>query len=245
MFDICIADLRIRIDNKFEFVKRMCRDYIVLEEEDADLFVFATVEEIDKERSASLKVNKKVYQEDYIESICIYRRLCRKLPSYDAFLFHSAVVEIDGNGYVIAARSGTGKTTHAELWCRYLGAEFVNGDKPILRFLGSENRQLYACGTPWKGKEQYGADRIVPIKACLFLKRSEENCISPLLPKDAVTLAMQQILIMDEEEMMLKMMGLLDEMLLRVPCYLLECNISEEAARMAYSFVKEDRKVEN
>lgn len=46
IFDICIADLRIRIDNMFEFVKRMCRDYIVLEEEDADLFVFATAEEL-------------------------------------------------------------------------------------------------------------------------------------------------------------------------------------------------------
>ena len=75
-----------------------------------------------------------------------------KMPLYGAFLMHAAVVEVDGIAYVFTAPSGTGKSTHVQLWLDHFGprARVLNGDKPLFRF---EGNTLYACGTPGRARK--------------------------------------------------------------------------------------------
>ena len=229
MFKIKIADLVVEIQNKYEFVERQCREYITYEGK-TDLIASCTHEEIEAEKGL---YTEDVFTNGYCESVCIYRKICLQMPKFDAFIFHSAVVDVNGEAFAFAARSGTGKSTHLMLWKQYLGDKMivVNGDKPIVRFIDGK---LYAYGTPWCGKEGWHTNTKSPLKAICFLERAQENRISPL-PKDkSAELVMKQIIIPKDAEGAIKTLELLDKMILNIDTWLLGCNISLEAAKLSY-----------
>ena len=148
MFCIKLAGIPIGIDNRYAYVRRLCAGY---ETSGRPAFtVRASEREIRAEQGGQAGPSR-----GYCESLCLYRQICRRLPFYDAFLMHASVVAVDGAAYAFAAPSGTGKTTHTRLWLQQFGsrAQVVNGDKPVFRFMDGA---LYACGTPWRGKEGLG-----------------------------------------------------------------------------------------
>ena len=232
MFRIKIAELIIRIDNKYEYVSNFCEQYKVKTEKE-DFAVSATEEEILKEQRIGM-----VYSAAYCESLCLYRGICLKIISYDAFLMHSAVLEMDGEAYVFAAKSGTGKTTHLKLWMQEFGdrVRVVNGDKPVYRFLDGV---LYAFGTPWCGKEELGNNIKSPVKGIAFLEQSPENSIRRMGGEEVVGRIFHQLLMPCEEETVTYFLKIIDQVITGVRCYLLRCNVLQESARIAYQAMKE------
>ncbi len=230
MFCIKIADIRIAIDNKYNYVKLLCNDYTVPESEGVDMTVRVSEEEILREmEAAEVKITP-----DYAEGVCVYRSICRRLPiDFQSFLMHCAVIEYEGQGYAFAAKSGTGKSTHIALWQKRFGdsVKIINGDKPIMRFA---NHHLLAYGTPWCGKEGYNINTSVPLTAICFLERSQTNTIRRIKADEAVMRIFHQILSPEDMETVDALFPLLDRMLRQIPCYVLGCNISEEAAEVAY-----------
>ena len=104
------------------------------------------------------------------------------IPSFrqfDALWLHSAVMEMDGEGYAVTAPSGYGKTTHARLWLKAFPgkARIINGDNPIVR---KEGEGFMAYGTPFCGKEGYQVNIGVPLKGFCYLKHGEANSIRRL-----------------------------------------------------------------
>ena len=92
MFKIKIAELVIEIDNRYSAVEKLCKDYIV-ESGDSIFCVRASDEDITKEKQYAGSLDQ------YCESVCIYRNIVKKLPLYDVFFLHAAVVEVDGRSY--------------------------------------------------------------------------------------------------------------------------------------------------
>lgn len=231
MFKIKMADLIIQIDNKYDFIKEQCKEYIV-DSENVDIYASCTDEEIEKE--GTCYEQKNVVSQGYCESICIYRSICLQMPKFDAFILHSAIAEVDGRAYAFAARSGTGKSTHLLLWKECLGKRMtiINGDKPIMRFLDGI---LYAYGTPWCGKEGWQTNAKAPLKAICFIQRSEENFINLLEKSKAAELIMQQTIIPKDAFGAMRTLELLDEMLQKTSTWLLGCNISIQAAMLSYN----------
>ena len=232
MLYIRIADITVEIDNKYEYVARLCQGYTVPPTDTPNMRVKVTEEEID----AEISVSEIQATRGYAEGVCVYRSICKRLPqSFNAYLMHCAVIEYKGEGYAFAAKSGTGKTTHIKLWRKRFGEEVkvVNGDKPILRF--AEDGRLYAYGTPWCGKEGYNRNTSAPLKAICFIERAKENSIKKISASDALMRLFHQILSPDTEEGVDSLFPLLDRTLSQVPCYVLGCNISEEAAEVAYN----------
>lgn len=228
MFRIKIAELVIRIDNKYEYVSRFCEQYKV-DADREDFAVFATEEEILKEQAEG----EIRFSLPYCESLCLYRAICLKLIAYDAFLMHSAALEMDGEAYVFAAKSGTGKTTHLKLWMQEFGSrvQVVNGDKPVYRF---QDGTLYVYGTPWCGKEELGNDIRSPVKAICFLEQGQENSIRRMTEEEVIGRIFHQLLMPREEGAVTHFLDMIDELMLKVNCYLLRCNTESEAARVAY-----------
>ncbi len=230
MFIMEMANLKIQIHHRYNYVRSLCRDYICSSDVTPDLCVSVTDEEIKHELSlAEFPVS-----EGYAEGICVYRNICHKLPSmFQAFLMHCAVIDYEGNGYAFAAQSGTGKSTHISFWQKRFGdgVRIINGDKPILRFCGD---RLHAFGTPWCGKEGFNINDSVPLKAICFIERSEENRIRRISAKEAVTRIFHQVLTPSDLVTLDALFPLLDRMLREVPCYVLGCNMSVEAAEVAY-----------
>lgn len=236
MFYIRIAEIDVCIKNKYEYVQKLCRDYIVNEIHAPDLCVEVSGEQIAKE----LSVAETEVTEGYAEGICIYREICRQLPlKFNAYLLHSAVIEYEGNGYAFAAKSGTGKSTHISLWRKRFSKDVhvVNGDKPIMRFIDGK---LYAYGTPWCGKEGWQTNTKVPVKSLCFLERAKENSIRKIAADEAVMLIFHQILTPDDIETVDALFPLLDKTLREIPCYVLGCDISEKAAEIAYNGMNTD-----
>ncbi len=231
MFYIRIADINICIDNKYKYVRNLCRDYTIEPVEAPDMTVEISEEEINKEiTAADIEVSPA-----YAEGVCVYRKICKQLPEkFNCYLFHSAVIEYEGKGYAFAARSGTGKSTHIALWQKRFGesVRIINGDKPILRFIDDK---LYAYGTPWCGKEGFNTNASAPLKAICFLERAEKNSIRKISADEALLRFFHQILSPSDIASVDSLIPLLDRTLREIPCYLLGCNISEEAAEVAYN----------
>lgn len=228
MFQIKIAELVIRIDNKYEYVSHFCEQYKVQEGQE-DFAVSATEEEIRREQADG----EGQFSLPYCESLCLYRAICLKLISYDAFLMHSAALEMDGEAYVFAAKSGTGKTTHLKLWMQEFGSRVrvVNGDKPVYRFLDGT---LYVYGTPWCGKEGLENNIRSPVKAICFLEQSTENHIRRMAEAEVIGRIFHQLLMPREEEAVTHFLDMIDELIAKVNCYHLQCNTTPEAAGAAY-----------
>lgn len=231
MMMIRLAGLNIAINERYPFVVRQCRDYIVtdVDEADCDMHISVTDEEISREMTAG----EQPYSQGYAESLCIYRAISYRLPHFDAFLMHAAVISVDGEAYAFTAKSGTGKTTHITLWKKLFGdrVEIVNGDKPIIRF---ENGIPYVYGTPWCGKEGYNVNTRAPLVALCFVERAPTNSIRPFGGIPMIGRLMGQLLLPSEPEEVTALMTLIDRMIGSVRCYLLGCNMELEAARVAY-----------
>ena len=236
MFKIKLADLVIEIDNKYDFIKNQCKDYIV-DDPNVDIKATCTEEDIKKEQGNYVDA----FSSGYCESVCIYRAIALQLPLFDAFLMHAAVVDVDGKAYAFAARSGTGKSTHLMLWGEYLKDRLtvVNGDKPIMRYI---NGTLYAFGTPWCGKEGWHKNMRSPLNAICFLERSLENRIEKLEKGTSAELIMKQILMPSDPICAIKTLELLDKMIQNTDTWLLGCNISIDAAKLSYNTMSGENK---
>lgn len=228
MFKIKIAGLVIRIENKYGYIEILCRDYMT-EEEKTDMTVTASEEEILEEQ---LEGDDEISLA-FCESLCIYRHICLRILKYGAFLMHGAAIALDGDGYIFLAKSGTGKSTHIRSWKKQFGdrVQAVNGDKPILRRF---DNQWYVCGTPWRGKEFWGNNTMAPVKALCFVERDEHNYIEKISTEQVIGRIFHQLLIPKSEEDVSVFFELLDSLLSETKCYLLHCNIMEEAAVVAY-----------
>ena len=171
---IKIAGLVIDVKNRYPYFESFCRGFEG--EGKADF----TVEVSDEVMEKTLRESPE-YPDGYLECLEIYRIICRKILEYDAMLMHCAAICVDDEAYLFTALSGTGKTTHINLWKQKFGDRcfVVNGDKPILRM---KNDKFFVCGTPWRGKENYGGNVIVPIKAICVLNRGEKNEIKKIAP---------------------------------------------------------------
>lgn len=242
MFKIKIADFIVEIDNKYSCIERLCKKYIY-DGEEKDFSASCTEAEIDNEEVISrddpevFEMLSKMSEEakrGYLESICVYRNLCLQLPERASFIMHAAVIEVDGQAYAFTAKSGTGKSTHISLWKKLLGekVQIVNGDKPIIRL---ENGVFYAYGTPWCGKEGWNRNVRAPLKGLCFLERAEQNWIKELPLDVAASRIMKQILIPKDAMGVMNTFELVDKMLKTVDCWALGCNISVEAAEIAYN----------
>lgn len=231
MFTIKIAEITVRINNRFEYVRKLCDKYIIEDVQNPDITVEVSTEEITDE----IAVAETKVSEAYAEGVCVYRHICKQLPQrFNAYLFHSAVIEYQGKGYAFSAQSGTGKSTHIALWKKRFGesVHIVNGDKPIMRFVDGK---LRAYGTPWCGKEGWQNNTSVELAAICFLERSAVNKIRKITPDEAVMLIFKQILTPNDVESVDALFPLLDKTLREIPCYVLGCNISTEAAEVAYN----------
>jgi hypothetical protein len=228
---IRLADFDILIHARYEYVVHQCKDYLLptpLTEATADLTVEASDEELAREK----RKNPPYMAEDYMESICIYRAICRGLPPLGGMLLHGAVISDGTNGYAFTADSGVGKTTHVKLWKKAFGDEIsiINGDKPIIR---KREGKWYAYGTPWCGKEGWNINTSVPLAGLCFLRRGETNTIKPYNAAKAIADIFPQLLIPKDPVELTSTLELLDSLLTDVPLYELYCTISEEAAHIA------------
>ena len=161
-FCLQLAGLSVSVASQYSQVEHMCSGYEVPKGASSDIDVRIDPQDIDAERDEG------AWSDAYLETLAVYRQIAEALPAFDRMLVHGALLSFQGEGYLFAAPSGTGKSSHALLWKRFLGdaVSIVNGDKPIVRLTG-EGDVPVAYGTPWAGKEGWHENASVPLPVAL------------------------------------------------------------------------------
>lgn len=219
--DIILSDLKVNIEHKYDYMSEFCKDYIARFDA-ADIVAKADDNAIAKEKAMVPGAPVEA-----CESLCIYRAIAEQLPQFDRFVFHGAAIEYQNSAYLFTAPSGTGKTTHINLWHKYLGDEvkIINGDKPII----SIDDDITVYGTPWAGKEGYQRNAKAPLKAICILKQSKTNGIVRIDHSDAINHLMRQVYMPHNAISLSSTLALLGKMIEKTPVYELSCDISKEA----------------
>lgn len=222
MFHIQLAGQAFTIHNRFGYLQKLCRDYLV---ETPGQQISVGEEEIAREQTGN-------WPQWYLESLAVYRKICETLLPRDIVLFHCSALALDGQGYLFTAPSGTGKSTHARLWRERFGSRVttINDDKPLLK-ISREEIQVY--GTPFAGKEGLQTNTSAPVKGIVLLHQAERNTIRRMSQAEAYPWLLSQTYRPKDAQGLAKTMELVQH-LAELPVYSLGCTISQEAVELAW-----------
>ena len=228
-----IAGVKVRVSTQHDGFHVYAGDYR-LGGDSWDFTVSTSQDDIDRERTNSPGES---FPDSYIEALAVFRKISEKMPDYDAFLFHGSAVSADGLGYVFAAPSGTGKSTHAALWRELLGgrAVMVNDDKPMIR-AGTDGAEIF--GSPFNGKHNLGGNIHVPLRAICILRRGDTNHIESISHAEAFPFLLRQTYRPHDPAMLAKTLTLLDRLKDSVSFHRLTCNMNPDAARVSWEAMR-------
>lgn len=230
MFFCDICGMKLKIKNKYDMIEKLSEDYII-KEVIPDAVFEADEREIDNELTRYPQFSR-----GYHECVVIFRKLCEFVIPHGIFFFHSAVVEFENNGYIFTGKSGTGKSTHAALWEKYMpSAVIVNGDKPLIKL---EDDGFYAYSTPWCGKEMKQKNKKVRVVGVCFIEQAKENFITELTSTQVISRIFDQTVYMKNPELNVMLMDMINKFITDIPFYLLKCDMSEAAVKIAYNKMK-------
>lgn len=234
------GDIPIEVSHRGQYFYDQCKEYLT--EEEPKFHILATDKDLQYEQDCADEDEK--YTKSYLEYVALYRLFCEKSIDYNVFLCHGSVIEVDGKAYMFTAPSGTGKSTHTRLWREYFQERglMINDDKPLLKL---EDDIIYAYGTPWDGKHQLSTNKRAPLVGICFLYQAEENHIERIDSQQAIGLLMNQIYRPRNVDGLMKTMDFAEKLMNQVPMYKMGCNISIEAAKMAYEEMSKEYKNEN
>ena len=109
----------------------------------------------------------------------------------DTAIIHAVAVIYQGLSYLFLGPCGTGKSTHADLWVKYIeGAELLNGDNPVVRII---NGRAIAYGSPWSNKQPCYRNECAPIAGLVLLSQAPYNKIRRLNQFEAYMMLMRSI----------------------------------------------------
>ena len=155
----------------------------------------------------------------------------------NTLLMHSSVTVKDGKGYLFLGKSGTGKSTHSQLWIENIGGcELLNDDNPILRI--EPNGEIRVYGSPWSGKTPCYRNLDYPVGAIVDLHQAKTNEIHQLpIVRAYASLYVSCSGIRFLKEMADGLHSTIEKIVSLVPFYSLDCLPNAEAAFLCYKTV--------
>lgn len=144
-------------------------------------------------------------------------------------LFHSSYILVNGEAILFTAQCGVGKSTQAELWRKYMGAEVINGDKAGVSV---EDKGVFAHGLPFCGTSGICKNKSAPLKAIVLLSQAPENKITRVTGVQAIQSLMGNIyldFVAPGETQ--QCVDVLIRLLSEVPVYHLQCTPDEDAVK--------------
>lgn len=240
---ICdIAGLKVNIKNICGRTEKQSVAYYS-ENQSEDQHIDITID-VTKERVEAAMAEHPELNSDDWEYMLTGQDFYTELIDFNGILLHSSCVAVDGMAYAFSADSGTGKSTHTQLWLKHFGdrAHILNDDKPAIRIIDGK---VYACGTPWSGKYDYSTPEILPLAGICFLERSETNYIKKADTSKAIYNIFSQTVRKLGAAKMEKLFGVLDKIFAATEIYELGCNISDEAVLTSYNAMKPKDDTEN
>ena len=151
-------------------------------------------------------------------------------------LVHASCVSCSGYAYPFIAKSGTGKSTHSNLWMNHIeGTELVNDDNPIIRLKGKE---AIVYGSPWSGKTPCYRNVKFPLGALTRIDRAPKNSIERLNPVQALASILPSCSSMKWDSTIYNnLLDTITALIETVPIYTLHCLPDREAAELCHKTI--------
>ena len=147
-----------------------------------------------------------------------------------AMILHSSFISYDGNGILFTAPSQTGKSTQADLWEKYQGAEIINGDRAGIK---KEDGVFYGYGLPYAGSSKIYKNKREAIKAIIVLRQGKENKIRRLKSIEAFKYLYSEMMVNTwNEEFINGISDMIMDLISKVPIYMMECLPDESAVNL-------------
>lgn len=216
-----------KISTQYRRFHLRCAQYVANEPHASELI------STDNDMATEMNYSDPTIAPNELETFAIQRKLSEALIDYDTILFHSSALAVDGQGYLFAALSGTGKSTHSRLWREMYGdrVTMINDDKPFIH-VGEDEVRVY--GSPWDGKHHLSTNTSVPVKAICILTRDTTNHIERIDVDEAFAILYQQTYRSKDPLKLAHTIDLLNRMAGKVALYRLGCNMDPDAARVSY-----------
>ncbi len=237
-FCIRIANQNILIHSMYSSVHRVYKDYLINDYKAPEIEIHVDNQLINMELKTFWQSGIEIPNLAILEEILIHRSIAEALLDYDTFLMHGAVIAVDDRAYMFSGKSGIGKTTHIKKWLKNaVGSYVVNGDKPMIAV---NSGGIFACGTPWCGKEYLGINTIVPLRSIVIMERSEENHIEQISFKSILPKLLEQTYQPTDVQKMRKTLELLGKLKDQVSFYRFSFNnLKEDAFQTSYKALVE------
>lgn len=158
-----------------------------------------------------------------LDYIYVGNAFIMKVSAVGGIMIHSSSIVVNNKAILFSAPSGTGKSTHTNLWKQVYGdkVQFINDDKPVIRFV--DNKPI-VCGTPFSGKTDINNNIEVPMGAYIYLERGETDSIEKMSVKDSLYCLTEQTIRPNvDKSLYLRNLDSIEKIVNTVPCYRLKC----------------------
>ncbi len=153
--------------------------------------------------------------------------LSQLLLPFKILLLHASYIGYKGEGILFSADCGVGKSTQAELWRKYMGAEVINGDKAGVAV---EPDGVCVYGLPFCGTSGICKNKSLPLKAIVLLGQATENKITRLNGVQAIQSLLGNIYLdFKAPGETQQCIDTIIELLCTTPVYRLDCTPDERA----------------
>lgn len=225
-----IADITVDMGYKYDRMKKQADAYRISGDMRPEITIYLSDTFIEQKCKQNSLITPEMCEYVYTGSV-----FYTGLILFGGFMLHASAVLMDGKAYLFSAPSGTGKSTHTEMWQKVFGkdrAKILNDDKPAIRI---EDDGIFAFGTPWSGKTDLNINVKAPIAGICFIEQGKTNKIKRENGGAVVAKMLSQTIRPHDEKDMDMLLGHLDKVLRQIPVYTLFCDISEEAVYTAYN----------
>lgn len=177
----------------------------------------------------SISYNSNLTPMDYI-FFCIRDLFLIFIQQNNILAIHSSSIIYKEKAFLFSASSGTGKTTHTNMWVKNYGVEILDGD---ITAISIENGVAYAYGLPWCGTSQKYLNKKVPLGGIIFLHRSSNNTIDTLdYFESTLRLSARCFTPTWTSEQVQTNLDLSEKFVNLIPCFSLGCLPNEESVKI-------------
>lgn len=155
-------------------------------------------------------------------------------------ILHASFIVYRNKAILFSAPSGTGKSTQADLWKKYVSSvEIINGDRAII---GIEDGDVKAYGLPFCGTSKITINQNFNLNTIVILRQGKINNLIELSAKDSYKYLYSQInWIGWDKKLQINILDLLEKVVSSIKIYYFECLPEQSAVEMLKTMIAKER----
>ena len=155
-------------------------------------------------------------------------------------ILHASFIVYRNKAILFSAPSGTGKSTQADLWKKYVSSvEIINGDRAII---GIEDGDVKAYGLPFCGTSKITINQNFNLNTIVILRQGKINKLIELSAKDSYKYLYSQInWIGWDKKLQINILDLLEKVVSSIKIYYFECLPEQSADEMLKTMIAKER----